>query len=85
MHKNIKFGGTKIVKYKSHQHNYPILINDLDINKIVVSNKVSFGRNGFKYFIGSKDGKKVRSLCILLPKLVHVEGTFMKLNNTCLF
>ena len=32
-------------------------------------NNVSFGKKGFKYFIGYKDGKKVRPLCILLPKL----------------
>ena len=30
----------------------------MDINKIVVSNNVSFGKKGFKHFIGSKDAKK---------------------------
>ena len=34
----------------------PISKYYVDINKIVVSNKVSFGKNGFKYFIGYKDG-----------------------------
>ena len=33
----------------------PILINDVDINKIVVSNKLPFGKQDFKYFIGYKD------------------------------
>ena len=45
-----------------------ILINNMDINKILVSNKVSFGKNGFKYFIGFKDNNKLRPLYILLPK-----------------
>ena len=31
----------------------------MDINKIVVSNKVSFCKKGFKYFIGYKDAKKL--------------------------
>ena len=31
----------------------------MDINKIVVSNKLSFGNQDFKYFIGFKDAKKV--------------------------
>ena len=29
-----------------------------DINEIVISNKVSFGKKGFKYFIRYKDAKK---------------------------
>ena len=44
------------------------MIYDVDIKKILVSNKVSFVKNGFKYFIGYKDGKKVRPLCVMLPK-----------------
>ena len=33
----INFGDTEIEKQKFHQHKSPILINDIDINKIVVS------------------------------------------------
>ena len=44
-------------------------MKNIDINKIVVSNKVSFCKKGFKYFIGYKDAKKVRLLCIFLPKM----------------
>ena len=36
---------------------------------MVVSNKVYFGKKGFKYFTGHKDGKKVGNLSILLPKM----------------
>ena len=42
---------------------------NIDINKIVVSNKVSFGKKGFKYFIGYKDARKIKPLCIFLPKM----------------
>ena len=31
----------------------------MDINKIVVSNKVSFGKKGFKYFFGYRDAKNL--------------------------
>ena len=27
------------------------------------------GKNCFKYFAGYKDGKKVRPLCVMLPKM----------------
>ena len=47
----IKSGDIEIEKQKFHQHKRPILINNIDINKIVVSNKVSFGKKGFEYFM----------------------------------
>ena len=53
--KVIKFDGTEIEEYKFHQHKSPISINTIDVNKIVVSNKFPFGKQGFKYFIGYKD------------------------------
>ena len=56
--KVIKFGDTEIEKHEFHQHKSPILRNNIGINKIVVSNKVSFGKKGFKYSIGYKDDKK---------------------------
>ena len=45
----IKFGGVEIEKQKFHQ---PISIKNVDINETGVSNKVSFSKIGFKYFIG---------------------------------
>ena len=59
MDQNIeKFDGTDIEKYKFHQNKSPILIKDIDINKIVVSNDLPFGIQDFKYFIGYKDSEK---------------------------
>ena len=43
------------------------MINNIDINKIVLSIKFSFGKQDFKYFIGYKDNKEIRPLCILFP------------------
>ena len=68
----IKFSDIEIQKQKFHQHNGPISIKNYkkkDINKIVVSNKVSFGKKGFKYINGYKDAKKIKPLCIFLPKM----------------
>ena len=45
--KIIKFDDTEIEKYKFHQHQSPISKDMIDINKIVVSKKVSFGKNGY--------------------------------------
>ena len=39
------------------------------IKKTVVSNKVSFGKNVFKYFIGYKDAKKLNLYAYLFQKM----------------
>ena len=53
---------------------------NIGIDKIVVTNKVSFGRKGFKYFIGYKDDKKSDLYAYFSQKWVHIEETLMKLN-----
>ena len=50
----------KLKKTKFHQNKSPILINDIDANKIVVSNKLPFGIQDFKNFIGYKDFEKIK-------------------------
>ena len=61
----IKLDDIEIEKQKFDQHKRPISIKNKDINEIVVSNKVSFGKKAFKHFIGYKD-TKIRLLCIFL-------------------
>ena len=74
----MKFGDVEIEKQKFQQHKRPISMKNIDIDKIVVCNKVSFGKKGlhisfgkkgFKYFIGYKDAEKIRTLSIFLPKM----------------
>ena len=74
----IKFDDIEIDIYKFHRYKSPILIDYIDINKIVVSNKISYGKNDFKYFIGYKDAKRIRPLCILLPKISAYRRNFDK-------
>ena len=45
------------------------MFGDVNVIKIVVSNTVSFVEKVFKCFIGYKDDKKVKPLCIMLPKM----------------
>ena len=65
----IKFGDIEIKKKKkNHQYKRPISIKNVDINKIVVCNKVCLGKMGFKYFTAYKYAKKNKTLCICLLK-----------------
>ena len=66
---NRKLGENEIEKHIFYQQKNQILIYNVDINNILVSNKASFGKKGFRFFICFKDGKKVRPLGILLPKI----------------
>ena len=72
------FDGTEIEKYKLHKRKSPILIDNIGVNKIVVSNKISLGKDDLKYFIGYKDARKIRSLCIFLPKMSAHRRNFDK-------
>ena len=63
----IKFGDVEVEKNKFHQHKNSISIYDVDIDKIVVPKKVSFGKKSF-YFIDYKDARKVRPLRVMLMK-----------------
>ena len=44
MEKVIKFGDIEFQKQTFHQHKEPISIKNVDIDKIVVPNKVSFNK-----------------------------------------
>ena len=46
----------------------PISIIYVSINKTIVSSKFPFAKKGFEYFIGHKDVRKVRPVCLFLPK-----------------
>ena len=64
----IKFGDTEIKKHKLHQYKRPTSIKNMDINKVVVFNKISLVKKGFKYFIGYKDAKKLNLYAYFFQK-----------------
>ena len=65
----LTFDNIEIEKNKFYLHNTPILLGDEDIEKVLVSNKVSFGEKNYKCFIGYLyDNHKVKPLHIMLPK-----------------
>ena len=71
-----KFDDNEIEEYKFHQNKSPIVRNEIDINKIVVSNKFPFGKQDFKYFIGYKDSEENRPLCIFRLQMLIYKRNF---------
>ena len=46
-------------------------INDIDVNKILVSKEEPYGtKNSFKYFTGYNDNDVIRPLCIKFPQMI---------------
>ena len=63
------FGNIEIEKNKFYYHKTPTFLVDRDTEKVLVSNKVSFGEKNYKYSIGYLyNGNKVKILNIMLPK-----------------
>ena len=81
--KIIKFYDTEIEEYKFHQNKMPISIKDIDINKIVLSDKFPFGKQDFKYFIGYKDSEKIRPLSVFQPQMIIYKKFFDKNRPIC--
>ena len=54
---------------KFHKSKQPIDLNLVNVDEVVVFDKFKDNDDGFKYFIGYKEGKIVKPLCIILPKM----------------
>ena len=68
--KNINFGDKKIKKSDFYKNKKAFKIDDIDVNKILVSKEEPYGaKNSFKYFIGYNDNDLIRPLCIKLPQM----------------
>ena len=66
--KNIIFHETEIEEFDFYQNKSAIPINDILINKIAVSDKLPFGKQDFKYFIGCKGFDENRRIYFLIKK-----------------
>ena len=65
--KNINFSAIK----------FQFFLEDLDIDNVLVSNKISSGEKNQKYFIGYSYNYKIKQLHIILPKT----STYVKSSN----
>ena len=65
----LTFEDIEIEKNKFYHHKTPIFLGDVDIEKVLASNKISLGEKNYKYFIGYLyNGNKFKPLNIMLPK-----------------
>ena len=69
--KSINFEDKKITKSNFCKNKKLFNLHDIEVNKILVSKKESYGtKNSVKYFLGYNDDKVIRPLCIKLPQMI---------------
>ena len=75
--KNVNIEEKKINKSNFYKNKKVIKIDDIDVNKILVSKEGPYGsKNYFKYFIGYNDDDAIRPLCIKLPQMIGYVRNF---------
>ena len=68
--KTLKFDNIKVNKKEIHKSKQSIDLDLINVDQIVVSDKFKHSDDGFKYFIGYKEGEIVKPLCIILPQMI---------------
>ena len=67
----------KIKKSDFYKNKKVIKIDDIDVNKILVSEEEPYGsKNTFKYFIGYNDDRVIRSLYTKFPQMIRYVRSF---------
>ena len=75
--KNINFDDKKIKRSEFYKNKKVTRIDDIDVNKILVSKKEPYGtENSFKYFVGYNDNDVIRPLCVRLPQITGYARRF---------
>ena len=67
--KTLKFDNIRVNNKEFHKSKQPINLDLVKVDQIVVSDKFKHSDDGFKYFIGYKEGEIVKPLCIILPQM----------------
>ena len=76
---SINFNNNKIKKsdFYNNKNKKIFNIDDIDVNKILVSKKEQYGKyNSFKYFIGYNDNDVIRPLCLKLSQMTGYINEF---------
>ena len=67
--KTLKFNNIKVNKKEFHNSKQAIDLYSVTVDQIVVSDKFKHSEEGYRYFIGYREGENVRPLCIILRQM----------------
>ena len=67
--KKIKFGDKEINKKEFYSSKQAILLDSVDLDKIVVSSKWKINETTYKYLCGYLNNDVIQPLCVILPQM----------------
>ena len=67
--RKIKFGDKEVDKKKFYSSKQAILLDSVDLSKIVVSNKWKINDTTYKYLCGYLNNDTIQPLCVILPQM----------------
>ena len=67
--KKIKFGDKKVDKKEFYSSKQAILLDSVDLNKIVVSSGRKTNDTTYKYLCGYLNNDVIEPLCVILPQM----------------
>ena len=65
----IKFGDKEVDKRKFYSSKEAILLDSVDLSKIVVSSRWKLNDTTYKYFCGYLNNDVIKPLCVILPQM----------------
>ena len=65
----MKFNKIRLNKKEFRQSKEPVDLLSVNVDQILVSDKLKRNNEGFKYFIGYLEGEIVKPLCTILPQM----------------
>ena len=66
--KTLKFNDIRVNKKEVHKSKQPINLDLVNVDQIVASDKFKHSDDGFKYFVGYKEGEIVKPLCMMMNR-----------------
>ena len=67
--KKIKFGDKEVDKKTFYSSKKAILLDSVDLSKIVVSSRWKLNDTTYKYFCGYLNNNVIKPLCVILPQM----------------
>ena len=68
----IKFGDKEVDEKRFYSSKEAILLDSVDLSKIVVSSRWRVNDTTYKYFCGYLNNDVLKPLCVILPQICHL-------------
>ena len=73
----------KLIKKKFYSSKEAILLDSVDLSKIVVSSRWKFNDTTYKYFCGYLNNDVIKPLCVILPQMNRYIKYFNNAGKIC--